>query len=92
VACALGASTLTPAPARADEPQRAILRLSVNQVDKGEVMVLVKDSDVLVGAADLEQAGLRVGGAVAARRETAAPWYRWPRWRPGSPSRWIARH
>ena len=67
VACALGASTLTPAPARADEPQRAILRLSVNQVDKGEVMVLVKDSDVLVGAPDLEQAGLRVGGA--GRRE-----------------------
>jgi len=67
VACALGASTLAPPPARADEPQRAILRLSVNQVDRGEVMVLVKDSDVLVGAADLEQAGLRVGGA--GRRE-----------------------
>lgn len=39
----------------------------VNEVDKGEVMVLVRGTDVLMGAADLEQAGVR--GAQGGRRE-----------------------
>jgi outer membrane usher protein len=53
--------------AEADDAQRAMFRLIVNEVDKGEVMVLVRGADVLIGTADLEQAGVR--GAPAGRRE-----------------------
>lgn len=38
--------------------QRAILALSVNLVEKGEVYVVLRQGDVLVGVADLENAGV----------------------------------
>jgi outer membrane usher protein len=47
------------APARAQEPdQRAIFALSVNQVDHGEALAVLRGSDVLIARADLESAGL----------------------------------
>ena len=59
---ALAAAALGVPRASADGLQRAILRLSVNQVEKGEVMVLLRGADVLLGVADLEQAGIRSVG------------------------------
>jgi outer membrane usher protein len=51
------------------ELERAILQLHVNQVDRGEAVVLLRGPDVLVRVADLERIGLR---GFAGRRETAA--------------------
>ncbi|HKW91435.1 MAG TPA: fimbria/pilus outer membrane usher protein [Methylomirabilota bacterium] len=51
------------------ETERAILQLSVNEVERGEVVVLLRTPDVLLRAADLERAGLR---GLAGRRETVA--------------------
>ncbi|HEX7785026.1 MAG TPA: hypothetical protein VF653_02285, partial [Methylomirabilota bacterium] len=48
-----------PAMAQSSEPQRAILQWTVNQVERGEVFVLLRGSDVLVRVADLERAGIR---------------------------------
>lgn len=48
------------------EAVKAILRLTVNDVDRGEVVALVRDRDVLVRIVDLERAGLR---GLAGRRE-----------------------
>jgi len=48
-----------PAMAQSSEPEQAILQWSVNQVDRGEVVVLLRGADVLVRVADLERAGLR---------------------------------
>jgi outer membrane usher protein len=56
-----------PAIAQPPETERAILQLSVNQVERGEVIVLLKPPDVLLRVADLERAGLR---GLAGRRET----------------------
>jgi outer membrane usher protein len=67
-----GAVSAGPAPtgtAQAPEPledipgakpgdQRAILTLSVNLVDKGEIYVVLRQGDVLVGVEDLEAAGV----------------------------------
>ncbi len=39
--------------------QRAILELAINEVKKGEVVVFLRDSDVLVRVKDLEAAGLK---------------------------------
>jgi outer membrane usher protein len=39
--------------------QRAIFELTVNELKKGEVMVLLRESDVLVRVRDLEAAGLK---------------------------------
>jgi outer membrane usher protein len=46
--------------------QRAILELSINEVEKGEVVVFLRESDVLVRVKDLETAGLK---SFAGRRE-----------------------
>jgi outer membrane usher protein len=51
------------------ETERAILQLSVNEVERGEVVALLRAPDVLLRAADLERAGLR---GLAGRRETLA--------------------
>jgi len=45
-------------PAVAQDQQRAILDLVVNQVPKGEALVIIQPGDILVRRADLEQAGL----------------------------------
>ena len=47
--------------------EQAILQWSVNGIDRGEVVVLLRSPDVLVRVADLEQAGVR---GFAGRRET----------------------
>src|SRR5262249_26835956 len=46
-------------PGGAEDEPRAILRLTVNHVDRGDVIVILKAGDVLVRVDDLEQAGLR---------------------------------
>jgi outer membrane usher protein len=48
------------------EDQRAILELRINDVKKGEVVIFLRESDVLVRVKDLEEAGLR---SVVGRRE-----------------------
>jgi outer membrane usher protein len=48
---------------------RAILQLSVNGVERGEVVVLLRGGDVLLRVTDLERAGIR---GVAGTRETVA--------------------
>ena len=55
--------------AHAAEEQRAIFQLTVNQVPDGDVIVFLRDRDVLVKVADLEQAGLK---GFAGRRESIA--------------------
>lgn len=47
------------ATSAAEEEQRAILQLSVNRVNKGNIIVLLRGQDVLVRVANLEDAGLR---------------------------------
>ena len=51
------------------ETERAILQLSVNQIEGGEVVALLRSPDVLLRVADLERAGVR---GFAGRRETVA--------------------
>ena len=63
----LGTTLLGGRGALADDAQRAMLRLIVNEVDKGEVMVLVRGVDVLMSPVDLEQSGVR--GVPSGRRE-----------------------
>lgn len=55
-----------PSPAASDW-QRAFLQLRVNQVDKGEILVLVRESEVLIPEDDLKKAGLQ---SVGGRRQT----------------------
>jgi outer membrane usher protein len=50
--------SLQPTVLRAAD-QRAILELKVNEVNKGEVSVLLRDTDVLVRLKDLQAAGLK---------------------------------
>jgi outer membrane usher protein len=57
------------ASAQPVETERAILQLSVNQIENGEVVALLRGADVLLRVADLERAGVR---AFAGRRETVA--------------------
>jgi len=59
---------LIAAPARAQE-QRAVLEIIVNEVPKGESLVLVRGSDVLVSTTALTDAGLR--GYEGAREQVA---------------------
>ncbi len=47
-----------PQPAAAADQQRALLALVVNQVEKGEVLVILSGADILVGVGSLEQSGL----------------------------------
>jgi outer membrane usher protein len=62
------ALSLAPWPARAQgTDQRAILSLSVNKVQHGEVVVIVRPADVLVEPGVLDRAGL---AGCAGRRET----------------------
>ena len=56
-----------PAVAQPSETERAILQVSVNGVERGEVVVLLRSPDVLVRVVDLERAGLIGFGG---RRET----------------------
>lgn len=54
---------LCPAVGLAAKDQRAILALIVNLVEKGEVLVMLREGDILARMADLQQAGLRgLGG------------------------------
>ena len=57
-----------PADARADD-QRALLSMTINQVDKGEVLVVLREADVLVGVRALEKLGVH---AVTGKRESIA--------------------
>jgi outer membrane usher protein len=64
----LGLLGLTgPAMAQPAAVERAILQLSVNGIERGEVVVVLRSPDVLARAADLQRAGL-IG--LAGRRET----------------------
>jgi len=56
-----------PAFAQQLVDQRALLSLSVNQDDKNETLVIIRGTDVLIGVATLEAAGVRV---FAGRRES----------------------
>jgi outer membrane usher protein len=56
-----------PAIAQPSETERAILQVTVNGIERGEVIVLLRSPDVLVRVVDLEQAGLIGFGG---RRET----------------------
>lgn len=56
-----------PAIAQPSETERAILQVSVNGIERGEIVVVLRSPDVLVRIGDLERAGLiGLGG----RRET----------------------
>jgi outer membrane usher protein len=57
------------ASAQPVETERAILQLTVNQIESGEVVALLRSPDVLLRVADLERAGVR---GFAGRRETVA--------------------
>lgn len=66
----LGLLGLTgPAMGQPADVERAILQLSVNGVERGEVVVVLRSPDVLIRPADLQRAGL-IG--LAGRRETIA--------------------
>ncbi|HTI53842.1 MAG TPA: fimbria/pilus outer membrane usher protein [Verrucomicrobiae bacterium] len=56
-----------PAIAQPSETERAILQMSVNGIERGEVVVVLRSPDVLVRVVDLERAGLIGFGG---RRET----------------------
>jgi outer membrane usher protein len=58
-----------PAIAQAPETERAILQWSVNEIERGEVVVLLRGPDVLLRVSDLERGGLH---GFAGRRETIA--------------------
>lgn len=62
------AGLLAPPSGRAADDQRAFLRLVVNQMERGEVLVLLRGREVLVNSADLERAGVRSPGP--GRRES----------------------
>lgn len=57
-----------PLLAPAAQDQRAILQLIINQVEKGEVLVLIREKDIMARVSDLERAGLR---GFSGKRETA---------------------
>jgi len=56
-----------PAIAQPSETERAILQVSVNGIERGEIVVVLRSPDVLVRVVDLERAGLIGFGG---RRET----------------------
>ena len=64
--CAL-VTMLIVATSAAAQTQRAFLTLTLNGVDHGEALVLVREGDALVTVSTLDAAGLR---GVAGRRET----------------------
>lgn len=55
----LFSASLLSSSVLAAKAQRAIFQLTVNQVEKGEVFVLLREGDVLARVSDLEGAGLR---------------------------------
>jgi outer membrane usher protein len=57
---------LSPVRGMAAPAQRAIFGLTVNLMDKGEVLVVLREGDVLARISDLEQAGLQ---GMAGQRE-----------------------
>lgn len=71
-----------PRPGDDDERQRAILDLVVNEVPKGEVVVILAPPDVLVSVSALEKAGVHV---VDGRRQVidGQPWVSLASLRPG---------
>jgi outer membrane usher protein len=66
VLCALCALLIVPLAASAQE-QRAFLTLSLNGVEHGETLVVMRDTDALVPVSALQEAGLR---DFTGRRET----------------------
>jgi len=67
-ALALALSLLFPLAGLAAEPaQRAVLPVTVNGVEKGDLVALLNEGDVLLRVADLQAAGVR---GFAGRRET----------------------
>jgi outer membrane usher protein len=57
-AVAVFLNLLSMSPAAAQE-QRAFLALTVNQVEKGDVLVVIKGDDIWIGAGALAEAGLQ---------------------------------
>ena len=76
-----------PAMAQPADVERAILQLSVNGVERGEVVVVVRSPDVLIRPADLQRAGL-IG--LAGRRETIADARGQPYERASKREAWLA--
>jgi hypothetical protein len=58
LAMVYGGMAICPPRALAMQDQRAILALSVNLIDKGDMLVMLREGDVLARVSDLEQAGL----------------------------------
>jgi outer membrane usher protein len=59
VLCVLYAVLIVPASAAAQQEQRAFLTLSLNGVEHGDTLVVMRDADALVAVSMLQQAGLR---------------------------------
>ncbi|HEX2186269.1 MAG TPA: hypothetical protein VHN78_12270, partial [Chloroflexota bacterium] len=59
LAVVYGGMAMCPLRALAAQNQRAILALSVNLMDKGELLVMLREGDVLARISDLERAGLQ---------------------------------
>ncbi len=57
--CTLSVMMSDPSLARAAQEQRAILQLIVNLIEKGDVLVIVRQGDILARVSDLERAGLQ---------------------------------
>jgi hypothetical protein len=57
-AAILGLGLLAGTPLSAAEEQRAILPVTVNEVEKGDFLVILRSRDVLVRVGDLEVAGV----------------------------------
>lgn len=53
---------------RVDEDRLAFLRAAVNQIELGDVLVILRGQDVLVRTQDLQKAGMRVDGGVHEKR------------------------
>src|SRR5579883_3206354 len=66
-AALIAAALLGAALARASEERSAFLTLSINTVDRGEVMVMLREDDVLVPRAALEEGGVRSGAGETVR-------------------------
>jgi len=66
LAAVYGGQALCPSRDLAAQDQRAVRALSINLSDRGEILVILRDGDVLARISDLEQAGL---DALAGQRE-----------------------
>jgi outer membrane usher protein len=68
-ACLAATMALCTVLARAQQPQKTVVRLSVNQVEKGDVIVLLSPGDVLIRVTDLAESGL---SGFSGERQTVA--------------------